>query len=289
MVRTEKIVSFLFVLPSIILVGIFVYGAIGWNFIISLTAWDGFTPSYKFVGLDNYIRLFRDDFFINALKNNIILILFLIVGVTLVGLVLAILLDQNVKGENCFRTVYLFPMAITFVVTATIWVWMYNPTSGVFNSTLDVLHLGSLKSGWITDPDLALYCIVLALIWQFSGYAMVVFLSGIRSVPVETVEAAKVDGAGPLQSYTKIIIPQLTPSILSIFTVIMIYALKAFDFIWVATKGGPGSSTDILAVHMYKTAFLNNHFSDSAAMAIILFLMAIAIVLPYLWITRKKI
>ena len=289
MARTEKIVPFLFVLPSIILVGIFVYGAIGWNFIISLTAWDGLKPNYDFVGLDNYVRLFRDEIFINALKNNIVLILFLILGVTLVGLILAILLDQNVKGENCFRTVYLFPMAITFVVTATIWVWMYNPTSGVFNSILDALHLGSLKSGWITDPDIALYCIILALIWQFSGYTMVVFLAGIRSVPVETVEAAKVDGAGPLQSYSKIIIPQLTPSILSIFTVMMIYALKAFDFIWVAGKGGPGGSTEILAILMYKTAFLDSHFAYSAAIATILFLMAIAIVMPYLWITRKKI
>jgi glucose/mannose transport system permease protein len=289
MARTEKIVPFLFVLPSIILVGIFVYGAIGWNFVISLTAWDGLTPNYDFVGLDNYARLFRDEIFINALKNNIILIIFLILGVTLVGLILATLLDQNVKGENCFRTVYLFPMAITFVVTATIWVWMYDPTGGVLNSILDALHLGSLKSGWRTDPDIALYCIILALIWQFSGYTMVVFLSGIRSVPVETVEAAKVDGAGPLQSYSKIIIPQLTPSILSIFTVMMIYALKAFDFIWVAGKGGPAGSTEILAILMYKTAFSDNHFAYSAAIATILFLMAIAIVLPYLWITRKKI
>ncbi|ADT84574.1 sugar ABC transporter permease protein [Thermococcus barophilus MP] len=199
------------------------------------------------------------------------------------GLLLAIMLDRRIRFESGFRTIYALPFALSFVVTATLWAWMYDPSSGVLNTIFGKLHLEFLKSRWITDPKIAMYCIIIALIWQFSGYTMIIYLAGIRSIPVDHYEAAVIDGASTWQLYRYVVIPQLVKPTLSAFVVLMVFSLKAFDFIWVLTRGGPGTSTFILAVQMYKETFAKTNFAYGAAIATILLLMALAIVLPYLY------
>jgi glucose/mannose transport system permease protein len=244
-------------------------------------------PSYDFVGLVQYKQLFQDPIFWISIKNNLILILLFVPGAILIGLFLAILLDRKVRFEEGFRTVYALPFALSFVVTATLWAWMYSPSDGVLNTLFDKLHLEFLKSAWITDPKIAIYCVIIALIWQFSGYTMIIYLAGIRSIPTDHYEAAMVDGANPLQLYRYIVIPQLLKPTLSAFVVLMVFSLKAFDFIWILSRGGPGTSTYILAVQMYVETFAKTKFAYGAAIATILLLMALAIVLPYLYWTYR--
>lgn len=277
----------LFLGPALILVGIFVYVAIAWNIYISFTDWRGLMPSYDFVGLVQYKQLFQDPIFWVSIKNNLILILLFVPGAILIGLFLAILLDRKVRFEEGFRTVYALPFALSFVVTATLWAWMYSPSDGVLNTLFDKLHLEFLKSAWITDPKIAIYCVIIALIWQFSGYTMIIYLAGIRSIPTDHYEAAMVDGANSWQLYRYIVIPQLLKPTLSAFVVLMVFSLKAFDFIWILSRGGPGTSTYILAVQMYVETFAKTKFAYGAAIATVLLLMALAIVLPYLYWTYR--
>ncbi|BAA30315.1 carbohydrate ABC transporter permease [Pyrococcus horikoshii] len=277
----------LFLIPALILIGIFVYFAVVWNIYISFTDWRGLIPSYHFVGLAQYKQLIHDPIFWTSLRNNLLLILLFVPGSLLLGLFLAILLDMKVRFESGFRTIYVLPFALSFVVTATLWAWMYDPSSGVLNVLFDKLGLDFLKSGWITDPKIAMYCIIIALIWQFSGYTMIIYLAGIRSIPIEQYEGALIDGASTWQLYRYIVIPQLTKPTLSAFVVLMVFSLKAFDFIWVLTRGGPGTSTFILAIEMYKETFAKTNFAYGAAIATILLLMALVVVLPYLYWSYK--
>jgi len=284
-------IAILILLPSIALVGYFVYAMIGWNVIVSLSAWLELRPDYRIVGLSNYAYIFSQSEFWISLQNNVLLILLFVPSSLLLGLFLAILLDNKVRVEGVFRTVYLLPFSLSFVITATLWSWMYNPgpPAGVINALLGQIGLGFLKTMWIDNPSLALYCVIIALVWQFSGYTMLIFLAGIRSIPESQVMAAEVDGAGGFRLYRRIILPQLTSSILATFVILMVFALKAFDFIYVLTGGGPaGTSTYVLSLLMYKVTFGLDHYAYGAAIATVLFVIVMIIVLPYLYLSSRR-
>jgi len=286
----EKIVTFLFVLPSLVLVGYFVYGLIGWNVVVSVSNWkpSSLIPSYSFAGFGQYATLFRDPVFLTALTNNIILVLLFVPSSLALGLFLAILLDSKVRGEGVFRSIYLLPFSLSFVITATLWAWMFNPDVGVINTLLGAVGLGFLKTGWIGDPNIALVCVVLAIVWQFSGYTMLIFSAGIKSIPESQIMAAEVDGARGFDLYRRVVIPQLKTSTLSAFVVLMVFALKVFDFIYVLTGGGPGYSTYVLPLMMFRETFSSTKFAYGAAIATLLFLLALMIVLPYLYMSTRR-
>lgn len=288
MQKKDKLITIAVFSLVFALIAVFIYGSIGWNFLVSFTDWEGLTSSYHIIGLKNYFKLFKNPIFWKSLTHQIKLIALFVPTTLLVGLGLAILLDQKIRGENKFRTVYLLPFALSFVVTATFWAWLYNPQTGAINVILKKLGLGFLKTGWITNPSLVLYCIVGALVWQFSGYTMLIILAGIKSIPESQILAAKVDGASAFDLYTKVVIPQLKGPILSAFVILVVFALKAFDFIWVLTKGGPGYSSYVLAVQMYKSTFGRTQFAKGAAIASILFILTMIIVVPYLYLTYRK-
>ena len=287
--KNEKISILLIIAPILAVIFFFFYYCAGWNFFISLTDWKGFIPTYNLVGFNNYVSLFHDSIFWTSLKNNLLLIMIFVPGVILIGLIFAILIDQKVRGEGVFRTIYLLPFALSFVVTATLWTWMYSPKVGTINVLLEKLMLGSLRSGWITDSNIVMYCIIIALIWQFAGYSVIIFLGGIRSIPESHTEAAKVDGASSFTLYTRIIIPQLKGSFMTGFIIFMCFAIKGFDFIWVLNKGGPGYTSHILGVAMYKETFVLDKYAYGAVYSTIIFLLSIVIVIPLLYqIHRKK-
>jgi len=286
--KNEKISVLLIVLPILSIIFFFFYYCTGWNFFISLTDWKGFIPTYNLVGFRNYVSLFHDPIFWTSLKNNLLLIVIFVPGVIFIGLIFAILIDQKVKGESFFRTIYLLPFALSFVVTATLWTWMYSPKVGTINVLLEKLRLSSLKSGWITEPNIVMYCIITALIWQFAGYSIVIFLGGIRSIPESHTEAAKVDGASSFTLYTRIIIPQLKGSFMTGFIIFMCFAIKAFDFIWVLNKGGPGYSSHILGVSMYKETFVLDKYAYGAVYSTIIFMLSIVIIVPFLYLIHRK-
>lgn len=284
----DKIATLLVFLPSLILVGYFVYASIGWNVIVSLSDWRGLRPSYNIVGVFQYESLFHDPVFWISLENNLLLISLFVPGSLLLGLFLAILLNAKVRAESTFRTIYLLPFALSFVITAALWAWMYNPSIGVINSLFARIGLGFLESGWVTDSSIAMYSIVLALIWQFSGYTMLVFLAGIRSIPESQMMAARVDGASSVKLYRHIVIPQLKFPALAAFVVLMVFALKAFDFIFILTGGGPGYSTYVLPLLMYRETFSMTHFAYGAAIATLLFAVVMAVVVPYLHASSRR-
>jgi glucose/mannose transport system permease protein len=281
-------IALLILLPSIALVGYFVYASIGWNVIVSLTDWNTLKPSYNIIGFGHYAEILQDSTFWISFQNNILLILLFVPSSILLGLFLAILLDNKVKGEGLFRTIYLLPFSLSFVITASLWAWMYDRSVGVINTLLVGVGLSFLKSGWVTDSGIAMYCIILALVWQFSGYTMLIFLAGIRSIPESQVMAAEVDGAHGFGLYRRVIIPQLKSSTLATFVILMVFALKAFDFIYILTFGGPGYSTFVLPLDMFRETFTMNHFAYGAAIATVLFIVVMAIVIPYLYTSSRR-
>ena len=277
--------SMLFWLPPFLLMAFFVYGAISWNVWISLT---GQGLSLEMPSLEFYRQAIGDSTFRAAFRQTILLTV-LFTGATLaVGLVLAILVDQQIRFENTFRTVYLLPFSLSFVVTAQFWRWMYNPSTGTINVVLSGLGLDFLTMDWLGDTRTRLGAIIFALTWQFSGYAMVVYLAGLRAIPDEHYEAAKVDGASTIKMYWRVIVPQLSASTTSAAVVLMVFGLKAFDFIYVMFGDNPGRAADILAVMMFRVAFSRTQWAYGAAVATVLFLMALAVVAPYLYMQYKR-
>jgi glucose/mannose transport system permease protein len=295
--RTDKVVPTLtdefigampFWLPPFVLMGFFVYGAIGWNFAISLTDVSGFgDPNYANLDFEQYARAFGDPTFIDAAVNTFVLLVAFTAVCLAVGLGLALLMDRHIRFANGLRTIYLLPMSLSFVVTAQFWLWMYNYNNGLVNLLTSTLGLGRYR--WISNPDLVLPAVVFALVWQFSGYAMVVYLAGLRAIPEDHYEAARIDGASTLRLYRRVIIPQLKGATISASVVLMVFALKAFDFLYSLTGSFiPPKGSDILATMMVRQAFRVNDRAYAAAIGIMLFLLALTVIAPYLTYQYKR-
>lgn len=275
----------LFIPASLVLY--FVYGGLLWNTWVSFTNWRGLTPNYAFWGVANYTRLLGNTVFLISLKNTLILFLTIPLCI-LVGFFVAVLLDQNLRGSGLARNLILIPYALSFVVTGTIWAWMYNPSKGGINTILQQLGFKQWQPMWHTSQDTVLYSIILALVWQFSGYAALVLFAGIRSIPEVQIRAALLEGASRMRIYRRIIIPQLRGAITTVAVVIMMYALRAFDFIWVLTGGGPGYASYTLSIMMYKEAFQATRFAYAAAIANVLLAISVALIVPYLYLTHRR-
>jgi len=266
-----------------------VYGGIGWNTLISFTDYEGVTqrPDFTNLDLDMYVQALQDPAVIVTTKNTFILMIVFTTVTMALGLFLAILLDREIRYREKIQTIYLLPMALSFVVTAQFWLWMYNVNNGLVNVVLGVFGLGSYN--WIGNPNLVLWAVIFALIWQFSGYAMVVFLAGLQSLPDDQFEAARVDGASTFKTYWRVIIPQLKSSSVSAAVILLIFALKAFTFLYsMFGQYRVPQSTDILATLMVREAFQLQNWAFAAAVASILLVMSLAIIAPYLHYQHKQ-
>src|SRR6056297_774971 len=294
----ESVRSAPFWLPPFILVGLFIYGAIAWNIVLSLTSFTGLgDPDYGSLSLENYIIALQGgvpswsnltvDPIWNSAWNTVVLMVAFTVFCLALGLVLAILVDQEIRFENTFRTIYLLPMSLSFVVTAKFWLYMYNVETGLVNILLGTVGVGPIEI--VQNPDLKLAAVAFALIWQFSGYAMIVYLAGLRAIPTSHFEAARVDGASTVRMYWRVIIPQLRTATVSALVVLTVFSLKAFDFLF-SMYGGyqPGPSADILATRMVREAYSNGNWAYGSTIAVILFVMALAIVTPYIYSQYKR-
>jgi len=287
-IRRDYALSALIVAPSVLAVGIFVYGFIGWTLYVALSGWNSFLPDLSFVGLRNFIELFQTLRFQIDLRNTLVFTVTFLLGCLGLGLLLAVLLDQRVRGEGFFRNVYLFPMSISFIVSGTAWQWLLNPSTGV-NLLLDLAGLDRLKSPWFTDPKIAIYSVVLAAVWQMSGFTMAMYLAGLRGISDELREAARVDGASEWQLYRHVILPLLNPVTLSAVIVLGHISLKIFDLVFAMTGSGPAFSTDVPGIFMFETTFRGNRFAEGAAVATVMLLMVAVVVIPYLaWSTRAE-
>ncbi|RLC73002.1 MAG: sugar ABC transporter permease [Chloroflexi bacterium] len=283
----ERVVSILLLTPSVIAIAIFVYGFIGWTAYVSLTKWDQLLPDFTLVGLRNYQKLFANQRFRIDLRNTVVFTALFLISCLVIGLVLAILLDRRIRGEGLFRSIYLFPMSISFIVTGVVWRWLLNPGSAELGSTginslFDSLGLGFLKTGWYTDPKIGIIAVVIAATWQMSGYTMALYLAGLRGIPDELREAARVDGATEWQILRHIILPLLQPITLSAVIILGHISLKIYDLVVAMTGPGIGFSCDVPAYFMWDTTFRGNHFARGASIAIVLLVMVAILIVPYL-------
>lgn len=285
----DQIISILLVLPSILAVAIFVYGFIFWSVRVSLSQWKGLLPDYTFVGLQNYIGLFKDPRFMVDIRNTVLFTVVFVSGSLLLGLLLAVMLDQKLPFEGFFRGLFLFPMAISFIVTGVVWRWLMNPAEGSRMSGFNLLFANSgldfLINQWHLTPNYGIAAIALAAIWQMSGYTMALYLGGLRSVPEELKEAARVDGATELQIYWKIVLPLLSPVTLSAMIILGHISLKVFDLI--VAIAGKQLQLDVPAIYMWQTTFDGYFFGRGAAIGILLLLSVAVLIIPYIRYTLR--
>lgn len=275
-----------FWVPTTFLMLLFVYGGILWNFLISLTGWSGIVqPDYSIgsLGIGSYTRMLSDPNFWSAARNTVVLVVVFTGFSMALGLVLAIIVDNLLQRQGLFRTVFLLPFSLSFVVTGLIWTWVYNSETGLLNVFLRGIGLDALAISWLGNPEVKLFAVMFAMAWQFAGYAMVFLLAALRTIPREHYEAAKVDGAGFFTTYWKVIIPQLSAAAVSAAVVLMVFALAAFAWIFVVFGRNPGPSADILGVMMYREAFAGNQWAYGAALGTVMFVMMCMIVAPYLY------
>ena len=267
--------------PSFIAVMVFVYGFIAWTAWVSLTR-SRLMPRYEFDSLIQYERLADSPRFETAMVNLAIFgTLFIVIAMAL-GLLLAILLDQKIRTEGAIRTIYLYPMALSMIVTGTAWKWILNPELGI-EATVKGWGFANFEFNWLVDPDMAIYTVVLAAVWQSSGFVMALFLAGLRSVDEEIIKAAQVDGIPTWRVYSAIIIPSMASIFLSAFIVLAHLAIKAFDLVIALTGGGPGYATDLPATYMYAMAFSRGDIGQAASSAMVMMLVVFTIVVPYLY------
>jgi glucose/mannose transport system permease protein len=291
--KRDKLMPILFIMPSVITVGVFVYGFISWTGFISFTKWNDVLPNYTLVGFENYRKLFANMRFQIDLRNTLVFTVIFVISCLVIGLLLAIFLDQNIKSEGIFRNLFLLPMAISFVVSGVIWRWLFNPGSiqlgniGV-NQLFEKLGLNFLTCGWYTDPKIGIIAVAIAAIWQFSGYTMALYLAGLRGIPVELREASAIDGADKWQIFYYIIFPLLKPITFGAIIILGHISLKIFDLVVAMTGSGPAFSCDVPALFMYDTTFRGNHFAQGASIAIILLLLISLLIIPYLIATFRK-
>ena len=271
----------LVVAPSFAASLFFVYGFIAWTIYISFTR-SGILPRYELVGLVQYVRLWDTPRWYVALENLLIFGGLFIVGCLIIGIILAILLDQRIRIEGAIRTIYLYPMALSFIVTGTAWKWILNPGLGIEKLVRD-LGFETFQFDWLVDRDMAIFTVVIAGVWQSSGYVMALFLAGLRSIDDEIMKAAAIDGAGPWRTYLGIVIPMLRPVFLSAIIVLSHLAIKSFDLVMALTAGGPGIATDLPATFMYAYAFQRSELGLAAASAVMMLATIMAVVVPYLY------
>lgn len=280
---SEVLESLPFLAPLMVFL-VILYGMLGWTLYVSMANWVGTAPNYEFVGLKWYQMMFRLDRFRVDMNNNVKWLSLGVLPTVALALFLAYMLEiGSVKRiEGYVRTLILYPVAMSFVVTGTIWSWMYQPDKGVLNTLLRAIGLSELTGRYTTNPTTATYWLILIFIWQYLGFAVIILQSSFRTTELqEMVEAAIVDGASKLRILFSVIVPNIRGGILILVSLLLISALKVFDIVYVVTFGGPGYSTDVLALFMFIATFQQHLVALGAGLGMIIFLMALVIVIPY--------
>jgi ABC-type sugar transport system permease subunit len=278
--RMAKLTPWFFLTIPLIIYFLWVIGPMFYTFYLSMTKWDGLTAPV-FTGFHNYVKLFDDPVFYISLKNNLIWILCFITIPVVIGLALAMVLNQTVLGSSFFKACFYSPMVLSLVVCGLVWSWMYNPAHGLINNFLRLIGLDSWAKGWLSDPDLVLGSIITVAIWRQVGYVMILFLAGLQSVNSFLVEASKIDGCNGWQTFRHVILPQLQPITIVVVVISIIDSLRAFDLVSVMTRGGPFNQSSVLANFMYIVSFNNYKMGYGAAVAVILFIISLVFIMLY--------
>jgi len=289
--RSPLVGALPYLLPAGLLYGFFLVYPMLDAVRMSFFEWSGFrTEEPVFVGVDNYRRLFTGDpVFWTAFTNSLIWVVLSLAVPMMISLGLALALNRRMLGRNLFRSVFYIPAVFASITVAAMWRWIYNPTLGAVNQLLEGIGLPSWTHQWLGDPDIALYSVFVAAIWQGVGFNMVLFLAGLQQVPPELVEAAKLDGARAPQIFRHVTVPALRPTFVVVLILTIINSLKVFELVVGMTGGGPAQSTQVLALWSWTQSFQNHNFGQGGAVATVLLLISLALVVPYLiWALRGE-
>jgi len=274
--------------PSVLAVLVFIYAFIAWTLYISVINWNDVTVDLTFVGLQNFVRLFHTPRFITDLRNTAVFSIFFLGQCLGIGLLLAILLDQKLKGETFFRTVYVLPFAVSAIVTGVAWKWLMVPSSGI-NAIFGAVGLTFLQNKWFADPKIGIIATSIAGAWQMSGYTMALYLAGLRGVPGELRDAARIDGANGFQYYRYIAIPMIMPVTFSAMVILGTISLRLFDLPASMTGSGPAFATDSPAFFMFETTFSQYRYSTGAAIGVVMLILAVGLIVPYFFTIKEEI
>ncbi|WP_277187244.1 sugar ABC transporter permease [Caballeronia sp. BR00000012568055] len=282
----DRLIPKLVLAPSVLIALVFVYGFIGITGYLSLSE-SRLMPRYTFAGLDRYKQLFANDVWWTSAANLGWFGIPFIGICVLLGLFLAILLDQKIRNEGALRAIFLYPMALSFIVTGTAWQWILNPGLGLEK----VFHdwgWTSFSFNWLGDPDKAIFCVVIAAVWQSTGFVMALFLAGLRGVDGEIFKAAQVDGATLPTIYRKIVIPSMRPVFFSVLLILCHITIKTFDLVVALTAGGPGTSSSLPAIFMYTFSFNRGQLGVGAASSMMMLATVVAVLVPLMYLESRS-
>ncbi len=268
-------------IPPLLVFGVLVVWPLLSSFYYAFTNWNGFNPDYRFIGLDNFLRIFTDRLFANAIINTAIWMAAAIIVPTLLGLGLALLIDSSVPGGSIFKSIFYLPICLSAVVVGQIWVWIYQPDWGLLNTTIGMATGQEQNFAWLAKPDTALYAVIIAWSWQQTGLAMVIFLAGLTAVPHDLLEVCELEGISFRQRVWHVILPLLRPATVVVVALSVINSLKGFDILYIMTGGGPFNRSDTLAMHMYNESFKKYHMGYGSAISVVLFIIALSIIFIY--------
>jgi glucose/mannose transport system permease protein len=272
--------------PSLAITLFVVYGFMLW------TGWISFTtsrvmPNNEWAGFDQYFRVWRNPLWHIAVSNIFVFAGLFISFSVVIGLLLAVLLDQRIRFEGVLRTIYLYPMALSFIVTGTAWKWILNPGLGL-EHLVQSYGFSNFHFNWLVDPTYAIYTVVIAGVWQSSGFVMAMFLAGLRGIDEEIIKAARLDGAPMWRVYARVILPMLAPTFMTAIVILMHLSVKSFDLVVALTSGGPANSTQLPATFMYTQTFARNNLGVGAASAVMIFMTVAAVIVPYLYSELRR-
>lgn len=279
--KNDWITGMLFILPGFLGFLVFVFIPFILSFFLSFTDWNFLQGigAIEFNGIENYLRLFKDEWFLNSFWNNISFTLITVPLLIIIGLIMAVIIDRYIKFGGLVKILVFIPYICSVVAIATVWMMLFEPTMGPINQLLTSIGVED-PPGWLTSFNWSLPSIMIVYIWQQLGYFIVVFTSGLKSIPEEVYEAADMDGAGPVRKFVSVTAPMMAPTIFFLSTMGIIGTFKVFDHVAVMTQGGPGSSSSVMAYYIYKAAFQNfeTGYSNTLAWALFGVIFAITII-----------
>ncbi len=288
MERRETFWRIVLLAPALIVFSVFVLWPLLNSFRYSFTNWNGFNPNYKFIGFDNFAKVFSDPNFFTAIINTAIWMVAALVLPTLLGLALALLLNTGLRGAAIFKSIFYLPICLSAVIVGQIWIWIYQPDWGLLNTAIArVFGLQSFTFAWLAEPSTALGSVILAWSWQQTGLAMVIFLAGLTSIPRDLLEAADIDGVNRWKQTLHIVLPMLRPATIVVIALSVINSLKGFDILYIMTGGGPFHSSNTLAFFMYEESFKKYRMGYGSAISVVLFVIALSIIFSYFRQIRK--
>ncbi len=273
--RAQARLGIALVAPAAVLVLLFFVVPLGNALYFAVVDFDGVNPNPPFVGLDNFAQMVGDPVVWKALGNNAIWIAIGTAAPLLIGLVIALLLWNVGRGSLWYRVAFFIPYILPGVAIGVVWGWIYDPIRGWLNEVLRLIGLGSAATGWLGNPDTALYAVIATAVWAAVGFAIVVFLAALQSVDADLIDAATIDGAGAVQRTRHVVLPQIMPVFLMVATVTLIGGFSVFDIVFVMTGGGPAGATEVLGTYAYSNAFRFNQISYGTALALLITVLAI--------------